>query len=97
MPAKNHADFNPETRLALLEQTTDHIYETLIRMEKRFDKIDEKFDKIDEKLNRLENKFDGKIERLSAKVDFNFYTLLTIYLGGYAGMFAIMAKGFHWY
>jgi hypothetical protein len=90
MAAKNHSDFNSDVRLALLEQTNEHIYEVLCRMEKRFDKIDERLDKIDAK-------FDGKLDKLNSKVDAHFYTLITLYIGGFAGMFAIMAKGFHWF
>lgn len=86
MPAKNHVDFHSETRFALLEQTIEHIYEALNRIDKRFDKIDERFDKLDSRLDKMDN-----------KIDRNFYVLLTIYLGGYAGLFAIMAKGFHWF
>lgn len=71
MTAKNINNFDSETRLALLEQTNKHIYETLNRIEKRFDKLESKIDK-------------------------NFITLLSIYLGGYAGVLGIMAKALHW-
>ena len=33
-----------DTRLALLEQSINHINETLIRFEKRFDNLDQKID-----------------------------------------------------
>ena len=53
MVAKNkHIDiqFSEDTRLALLEQSIDHLNATLQRFEKRFDHIDAKFDHIDKKL-----------------------------------------------
>ncbi len=40
-----------DTRVALLEMSISHINDTLIRFEKRFDKIDEKLDKLDSKLD----------------------------------------------
>lgn len=43
-------DDTQETRIALLEQSICHINETLIRFEKRFDKIDEKFEKIENEI-----------------------------------------------
>ena len=52
-----------------------------------------------ELLNRIENKidkFDEKLDKLNTKVDRNFYSLLTLYIGGYAAILGIMAKGFHW-
>lgn len=107
MAAKNHSDFNVDTRLALLEQTNSHIYDILNKIDKRFDKIDERFDKIDERFNRMEDRFDKvdekfdkvdeKFDKMNNKIDHNFYILLTLYLGGYASLFAMMAKIAHWY
>ena len=48
MKAHKYDGHNEDTRIALLEQSIGHINETLIRFEKRFDKIDGKFDKIDD-------------------------------------------------
>lgn len=42
--------YSDEVRLALLEQSINNINDTLIRFEKRFDKIDERFDKIDKEM-----------------------------------------------
>jgi uncharacterized coiled-coil protein SlyX len=39
-----------DTRLALLEQSINHINETLKRMEKRFDLMDQKFESLNNKL-----------------------------------------------
>ena len=83
MAAKNHSDFNSDVRLALLEQTNEHIYEVLNRIEKS--------------LNKIDDKFENKLDKLNSKVDAHFYTLITLYIGGFAGMFAIMAKAVHWF
>ena len=48
-----------------------------------------------ELLNRIENKIDKFDEKLD-KLNTNFYSLLTLYIGGYAAILGIMAKGFHW-
>jgi len=100
MTAKNNIEFTYETRIALLEQTTSHIYQCLERMEKRFDKIDERFDKIEEKFQRIEERFDKIDQRFQAmdeKINRIFYQLLGIYAAGYASLLAMMGHGFHWF
>ena len=82
MAAKNHSDYNSDTRLALLEQTNEHIYEVLNRIDKRFDRMDERFDGME---------LDFKGLRSEMKSDFRW--LLTIM----AGIAGIMAHGFHWF
>lgn len=51
---------NQETKVALLELSINHINETLIRFEKKFDnmfdKVEQRFDKIDKQFDRLENR-----------------------------------------
>jgi hypothetical protein len=80
MTAKNHPAFDVETRLALLEKTNEHIYEALIkldkrfdhletRLEKRFDKIDQQFEKIDDKFDKIDDKFEKLEAKLDAKID----------------------------
>jgi uncharacterized coiled-coil protein SlyX len=90
MAAKNHPDYQSETRLALLEQTVEHIYEALNRIDKRFDKLDERLDSI-------ETKLDKRIDKLESKVDKHFYWFIGLYITGYGSLLALMAKGFHWY
>lgn len=84
MTAKNHPAFDIETRLALLEQTNEHIYEALKGLNTRFDSMDKKIDKLDnkletkidkleikldEKLDKLENKLNEKIDKLDGKIE----------------------------
>jgi tetrahydromethanopterin S-methyltransferase subunit G len=61
-----------DTRLALLEQSIGHINETMMRFEKRFDRLDERFDKIDQKLQSINDKVDQKFQYVHDKIDTNF-------------------------
>lgn len=101
---KNHN----ETRIALLEQNLSAIADTLIRMEKRFDKIDDRFTKSETKLedsiHKLEDKLDKKLEEIRSeyrsinnRLWSNFLWMLgTMFtLAGLCG--GIMAKGFGWF
>ncbi len=83
MHSKIENNTSQETRVALLEQSIGHINQTLIRIEKRFDSI--------------ENKIDYNFNMLNNKIDSNFKWLLTIYLGGYASLFAMLAHPAHWF
>jgi len=47
---KIQTTYSDDVRLALLEQAVININDTLVRFEKRFDKIDERFDKIDQRM-----------------------------------------------
>lgn len=60
-----------ETRIALLEQSTNHIYEALQRIEKRFDHIDNGFNSVESRIDQLDKKFDAKHDALNAKIDSN--------------------------
>jgi uncharacterized coiled-coil protein SlyX len=53
MKAHKENYMKDETRLALLEQSIEHISETLIRIEKKFEKIDQRFDLTDKKFEAL--------------------------------------------
>ena len=76
------------TRIALLEQTNSHIYETLERMEKRFDRVDESIKQMNGDINSLriemvkniheESKYNGNRSWLQ----FGFlFTLIAAVLG----------------
>lgn len=58
-----------EIRVALLEQSIGHINDTLIRIEKRFDRLEifvsDRFDRVDKKFDGI----DGKVETLREKMD----------------------------
>ena len=48
---KLHSSYSDDVRLALLEQSIGTINDTMVRFEKRFDKIDTKLDKLNDKIN----------------------------------------------
>jgi len=85
----SHSD---ETRIALLEQSINNINNTLLRFEKRFDKIDERFDKMDEKFSKIDQKF----EMLSGKINAQLLWLLGTGATVALSVVGLMAKGFHW-
>ncbi len=88
MATKNkHVDiqFSEDTRLALLEQSIEHLNATLQRFEKRFDHIDAKFDHID-----------AKFEKLDSRIDSNFKWLLSIMLAGFGSLLGVIAHTQHW-
>ncbi len=78
--------YTDQTRLALLEQSINNINNTLIRFEKRFDKLDVRFDRVDEQLNVI---------RKESNSDFKW--LLTIFGGLIFSLFGIMAHSLHWF
>lgn len=102
MVAKNkHADiqFSEDTRLALLEQSIEHLNETLRRFEKRFDQIDARFEQIDAKFDRIDVRFeriDAKFDKLDARIDSNFKWLLSIMIAGFSSLLGIIAHTQHW-
>lgn len=63
------ADKKIHTRLALLEQTTSHIQQSLDRIQNRFDVFDDKIDK-------LTSKFDNTLDKIESKMDANSKWLL---------------------
>src|SRR6202166_4850436 len=101
-----------EVRLALLEQSIYNINETLIRFEKKFDKIDDKLDFMDKKLEKkmevleinlgkkmetLEINVTTKLEIFNGRLWSNFYWLLgAMFTLSCAGA-GILAKGFGWF
>lgn len=92
MQPKQHYRNDNEVRIAVVETTIGHINESLIRMEKRFDKIDERFDRIDGKLETM----DKKIEAINNRMWTNFLWLLGVMSAFSVGLLGIMAKGFNW-
>jgi len=72
-----------DVRLAILETTVVNINETLIRMERRFDKIDEK-------LERMDQKIDSKFNVLDGKIDNKFNWLLGIYFTSSLAIFSAL-------
>jgi len=81
-----------ETRLSLLEQTSSHIYQSLERMEKRFDKADEKFDLIVRNLGGLEQRIDTKHIELLNRIDSNNKWLIATAISASLGFLAIIVN-----
>ena len=80
---------NLETRIALVEQSTGHIAETLIRLE---NKMDSGFKKMDDKFEKL----DKEIKLFDSRLWTNFYWTLGTMFTLATLMCGILAKGFKW-
>lgn len=79
-----------EVRLALLEQSIININDTLIRFEKRFDRIDNEMKDFRQDIN-------AKLEAFNNRLWVNFYWILgTMFTLSCAGA-GILAKGFGWF
>ena len=74
-----------DTRVALLEMSISHINDTLIRIEKRFDKIDDKFERME-----------AKLDKMDAKIDSRFFWLLSFQIGGFVGLLGVIGRVAHW-
>ncbi len=74
-------NYNNEIRIVMLENTVNNINDTLLRFEKRFDKIDSRFDKMDDKFTKIEDKMSS-----------NFRWLLTVMGSG----FVLLLGAIHW-
>lgn len=86
-----------DVRLALLEQSIININETLVRFEKRFDKIDSEIKEFKKELNTKLDKVNEKLETFNNRLWVNFYWILgTMFTLSCAGA-GILAKGFGWF
>lgn len=105
-PQKIGENMKEDTRIALLEQSIGHINDTLVRFEKRFDRIDTQFellrkdmqvrlDLLEKDISKGFDKTDNKLESLNNKMDSNLKWMITLYLGGFAGLFGIIAHSLH--
>lgn len=96
-----------DARIAVLENTIGHIHEALERIDKRFDKIDQRFDAMDRKFEKIDQKFeaiDKKFDSLHQEMKQDFkdvnnriWTLFFWMIGGFVGMFGMMAHALHWF
>lgn len=87
-------------------KTLDKFEERFNKIDARFDKIDSKFELIDSKFEQIDSRFemidtkfdriDTKFDRFEEKLDNQIKWLLGIMLSGFAGIFGLMAHGFHW-
>lgn len=62
---------NETTKIALLEQSNNYIYEMLQRLEKRFDVTDAGLSNLVGRIDKLDTKFDTKHDSLNIKMDSN--------------------------
>lgn len=89
-----------ETRIALLEQSTNHIKESIDEIKSTLNRLENKLDfnvtrldnKADSNFEKLDNKIDSIFTKLDNKIDSNFKWLLA----AIAGLAGLMAHGFHW-
>lgn len=88
---------NQEVRISLLEQSINHINETLIRIEKRFDRIDDRFAFLEAKLDKKFDEIDKKLENFDARLWTNFYWILGTVFTLSSVLAGLMAKGFNWF
>ena len=83
------------------------IVEMDARIEKRIvemdNRIEKRFQAVENRMDRMENRMDTGFDSIDKKIDSNFKWTLTmmitgwgITIGGFTGMFALMAHGFHW-
>ncbi len=70
------------TRVALLEQATRETRDTLARIEQSFER---RFDRMD-----------GRIDALGRDARTDFRLLITLGVGGFAGLLGAIAHGFRW-
>jgi hypothetical protein len=97
----NHAKNDHESRIVRLEVLVENIGATLVRLET---KMDEGFNRLDKKIDDNTNSLRTEISDLNKKMDSGFNRLdnkidklLYFTIGGFAGILAIMAHGFHWF
>jgi tetrahydromethanopterin S-methyltransferase subunit G len=79
-----------DTRVALLEQSHDHIGKTLSRIEMRFDRIEERFD-------RIEKKIEEKFEKVEVKIDSNLRWLIGLIISILFSTATIALSIFHFH
>lgn len=87
-PKHNYKNDN-DVRIAILENSMSHIFQTLERIENRFDKIDRKLELMDQKI-------DDGFSKVNNRMWTNFLWLLGVMSAFSVGLLGIMAKGFHW-
>jgi predicted nuclease with TOPRIM domain len=92
---KVRESYSDDVRLALLEQSINNINDTLLRFEKRFDKIDEKFDKIDFKFQNLDHKFEVLHSENSSHHRWAITGIFGLYALMITGLITVIVKFIH--
>ena len=94
---KIRKDDNNDVRLALLEQSINNINDTMIRFERRFDKLDTELKEFRQDVNSKLETFNNRLETFNNRLWVNFYWILgTMFTLACAGA-GVLAKGFGWF
>ncbi|WP_028387911.1 DUF2951 family protein [Legionella fairfieldensis] len=83
----NHSE---ETRFALMEQSMNHMTQSLQRLEI---KIDQQFEKVDRDIKDVKQDVKEVQKELKGEIRSNFFWTL----GLIGTVFAVMAHGLHWF
>jgi uncharacterized coiled-coil protein SlyX len=93
-----------ETRLSLLEQSINNINDTLMRFEKRFDKMDDKIEKLNreikEEIKFLDTKFESRFDKFDSRMWQTFVWTMSGFgatIAGFVTILGVMAHGFKWF
>lgn len=82
---KQHYKNDNEVKIAVLENSVGHIFQSLERMEKSIERLSEN-------VNQRFDSVDKKFESISNRI----WTIFFWLLGSMGLLGAIMARGFHW-
>lgn len=81
--------YTNETRVALLEQSISYIYESLQRMDTRFDRLEEKIEQGFRQINERFEIIDGRFENVHSRIDSNNKWLIGTAVSAFLGFLAI--------
>lgn len=102
-PRKLETKMTDETRIALLEQAINHINETLLRIEKKFDHVDQRFDKLEHLLGERFDKVDARTDSLAHEIKQNYkdvnsrlWSNFLWTIGSMGALLALVAHALHW-
>jgi septal ring factor EnvC (AmiA/AmiB activator) len=92
---------NDDTRLALLEQTINHIDTTLCEIKSDIkifkQEISQKYDKIENQFQRIENRFQRLEDKVDDKFKWTMGVMITLFSGLYAtALGGMIARMCHW-
>ena len=85
-----------DVKIAVLENNTIHIGETLNRIEKRLDKIDERFEKLEKKMDEGFSRIDKKMDDGFKSINNRMWFLYTTMIAGFGSVLYVIAKSFEW-
>lgn len=86
MSSGTNVNYSEETRFALMEQSINHMNQTLQRFETRFDKLDGEIKEVKQDVKEVQKELKGEIRS-------NFFWTL----GAVGTVLAVVAHGLHWF